>query len=77
MDVAALFHEHHGSLVRYLNRLTGDPDLANDAAQEAFLRIQERPPGRSHELRAWLFRVDMLVPSTLWSLYQLREKSFR
>ncbi len=21
MDVAALFHEHHGSLVRYLNRL--------------------------------------------------------
>ena len=57
MDVAALFNQHHGALVRYLDRLTGDRELANDAAQEAFMRIQQRPPRRSHELRAWLFRV--------------------
>ena len=34
---------------------TGDSDVAADAAQEAFVRLMERPP-REHP-RAWLFRV--------------------
>ena len=56
MDVAALFAEHHSALVRYLSRWTGDPDLAADAAQEAFVKLMERPP-KPGQTRAWLFRV--------------------
>jgi RNA polymerase sigma-70 factor (ECF subfamily) len=56
MDVAQLFAEHHAALFRYLARLTGDADTAADAAQEAFVRLVERPP-RPGETRAWLFRV--------------------
>jgi len=56
VDAAILFAQHHPSLFRYLSRLTGDPDVAEDAAQEAFVRLMERPPAPG-ETRAWLFRV--------------------
>lgn len=56
MDAAGLFAQHHPSLFRYLSRLTGDPEVAQDAAQEAFVRLMERPPAAG-ETRAWLFRV--------------------
>jgi RNA polymerase sigma-70 factor (ECF subfamily) len=56
MDAARLFEEHHGALLRYLIRLTGDGDLAADAAQEAFARLVEKPP-RDERPRAWLFTV--------------------
>jgi RNA polymerase sigma-70 factor, ECF subfamily len=56
VDVAALFAEHHPVLFRYLARLTGDADVAADAAQEAFVRLIEKPPAPV-QLRAWLFRV--------------------
>jgi RNA polymerase sigma-70 factor, ECF subfamily len=56
MDAARLFEQHHGSLFRYLVRLTGDADVAHDAAQEAFVRLLAAPP-REHNLRAWLFTV--------------------
>lgn len=55
-DVARLFDEHHESLFRYLLRLTGDADLAHDAAQEAFTRYVQKPPRNEHP-RAWLFTV--------------------
>lgn len=55
-DAARLFREHYDALYRYLVRLTGDGDLAADAAQEAFVRLVERPPQERH-LRAWLFAV--------------------
>lgn len=56
MDVQRLFEEHFDVLYRYLVRLTGDPDAAADAAQEAFIRlIEKEPDGR--QVRAWLFRV--------------------
>lgn len=55
-DVTALFLEHYDALFRYLVRLTGDPDTAADAAQEAFVRLVERPPQNRH-LRAWLYAV--------------------
>jgi RNA polymerase sigma factor (sigma-70 family) len=50
------FARHHPPLERYLARLTGDPDLAADVAQEAFVRLlqQESPPDA---VRPWLFRV--------------------
>ena len=54
--VAELFELHHQALYRYLVRLSGEPDVAADAAQEAFMRLFERPPKGPVE-RAWLFRV--------------------
>jgi RNA polymerase sigma-70 factor (ECF subfamily) len=56
MDAGKLFEEHHAALFRYLVRLTGDVDLAHDAAQEAFARLVAKPP-REAPPRAWLFVV--------------------
>jgi RNA polymerase sigma-70 factor (ECF subfamily) len=51
-----LFDDQFPSLFRYLDRLTGDPDLAADLAQEAFVRLYQRgtPPD---DVRAWLASV--------------------
>lgn len=51
-----LFHAHFHRLSRYLDRLSGEPDLASDLAQEAFVRLYRRgsapdAPG------AWLITV--------------------
>jgi RNA polymerase sigma-70 factor (ECF subfamily) len=56
MDARRLFEQHHGALYRYLVRLTGDEDVAEDAAQETFVRLITRPPRNEHP-RAWLFAV--------------------
>ena len=55
-DYDALFRDVYPSLYRYLHRLTGDADAAEDIAQEAFVRLL----GRSMpdlEARLWLFTV--------------------
>ena len=55
-DYDALFRDVYPSLFRYLHRLTGDHDAAEDIAQESFVRLL----GRSmpdHEARLWLFTV--------------------
>ncbi|HSR41670.1 MAG TPA: sigma-70 family RNA polymerase sigma factor [Longimicrobiales bacterium] len=58
MDFEAFFDDVFPSLYRYCTRLTGDADVAEDVAQEAFLRFVrdevEGPPGA---LRVWLFKV--------------------
>ena len=56
MDVEQIFDAHYYVLLRYLVRLTGDPDLAADVAQETFIRLVERHPD-DRQLRGWLFRV--------------------
>lgn len=56
MDVEKIFDAHYDVLYRYLVRLTGDPDLAADVAQETFIRLVERHPD-DRQLRGWLFRV--------------------
>lgn len=66
MDVEALYGEHHAPLVRYLARLSGDPELAADAAQEAFVRLAERPPRDERDLRGWLFRVGTNLVRDAW-----------
>ncbi len=40
--MVALFKGQFASLFRYLDRLSGDPDLASDLTQEAFVKLYER-----------------------------------
>lgn len=56
MDFDGLFQTLYPSLYRYLHRLTGDADAAEDIAQEAFVRLlrQSLP---DPEVRPWLFTV--------------------
>ena len=51
-----LFHAHFARLYRYLDRLSGDPDLAADLAQDALVRLYQRgsPPDVP---AAWLITV--------------------
>lgn len=61
-DAAAfgrLVERHKDGLVNYLTRLCGDPELAQDFAQEAFLRLYERGSRYQEQgkLRAYLFRI--------------------
>jgi RNA polymerase sigma-70 factor (ECF subfamily) len=53
-----LFHAHFHRLVRYLDRLSDDPELAADLAQEAFAKLQERGSMPDHP-EAWLITVTL------------------
>ncbi len=58
MDLELLFNEAYPGLFRYCHRLTGDPDVAEDVAQEAFVRLwYRRVSGEPRALRSWLFKV--------------------
>lgn len=58
VNFEALFDTVYPSLFRYCNRLTGDPDQAEDLAQEAFFRLLDRgAKGPEAGLRSWLFLV--------------------
>jgi RNA polymerase sigma factor (sigma-70 family) len=53
-----LFDTVYPALFRYCVRMTGDADLSEDVAQEAFVRLLERDvQGELPGLRAWLFKV--------------------
>lgn len=56
LDLAALYHEYHASLVRMVYRRTGDRDRAEDIAQETFARALAAPPDNP---RPWLFAVAL------------------
>lgn len=55
-DYDALFRDVYPSLFRYLHRLTGDNDAAEDIAQESFVRLLGRSMPEN-EARLWLFTV--------------------
>ena len=57
--VEAAFTEHRAALVRHLSSVTRDGDVAEDLAQEAFLRLAlEIEAGRTpDDAGAWLHRV--------------------
>jgi RNA polymerase sigma-70 factor (ECF subfamily) len=58
VDFDAVFAKLYPSLFRYLQRLTGDDDVAEDIAQESFVRLlRQRLP--EDEVRPWLFTVAM------------------
>lgn len=56
MNYDRLFQQVYPALFRYLRRLTGDADAAEDAAQEAFVRLTEESLPED-EARPWLFTV--------------------
>src|SRR5690625_2585629 len=56
VEFESLFSRLYPPLLRYLQRLTGDSDQAEDLAQEAFTRLLRHPlPER--EARPWLYTV--------------------
>lgn len=58
MEIQTLFEEAFPPLHRYCVRLTGDSDVAQDVAQEAFVRlVRDQVQGPPAALRGWLFRV--------------------
>jgi RNA polymerase sigma-70 factor (ECF subfamily) len=58
VDFEDLFQRLYPSLYRYLHRLTGDADVAEDIAQESFVRLLKQPLPEE-EVRPWLFTVAM------------------
>lgn len=57
MDPRELFEEVYPALLGRCRAMTNDPDLAADAAQEAFARmIAKDVRGSREKLRGWLFR---------------------
>ena len=58
MNYEAAFQRLYPSLFRYLQRLTGDEDVAEDLAQETFVRLlRQKIP--EDEIRPWIFTVAM------------------
>ena len=55
---AELFSIHYERLVRVMNRLSGDPELAADVVQEAFVRLYKRG-ALPDSPEAWLISVAM------------------
>src|SRR5665213_1911793 len=54
VNIRQLFERHYPGLVWYLQGKLGDRDLAEDLAQDAFVRLREQPP-RAPE--SWLYVV--------------------
>ncbi|MFK7696003.1 sigma-70 family RNA polymerase sigma factor [Paenibacillus sp. HJGM_3] len=53
----ALFMEHYPSVLRKLSALVADRAVAEDLAQETFLRLYRTPPDELDKVGAWLHRV--------------------
>ena len=51
-----LFDAQYASLFRYLQRLTGEPDAAEDLAQEVFVRLYQRG-SLPDDVRGWMATV--------------------
>ena len=58
-DFATIFESYHARLLRYLDTLLRDPSLAEDVAQDTFLRaFQALERGAAPEnLNAWLYAI--------------------
>ncbi|HEX5521461.1 MAG TPA: sigma factor, partial [Longimicrobiaceae bacterium] len=56
MDFDGIFSRWYPPLFRYLNRLTGSEDTADELAQESFVRLLSHPLPED-EARRWLFTV--------------------
>ena len=58
-EFTQIFNDHYGSLCRFLECMTGRRSLAQDLAQECFLKFYNLTPSElpADEARFWLFRV--------------------
>jgi len=56
-DFNVLYERLRPSLWRYVHRLVGDEDAADDVVQEAFVRLLGRPDLIDDAARLWLFTV--------------------
>jgi RNA polymerase sigma-70 factor (ECF subfamily) len=58
-DGAAFFARHRDGLTRYLTRIVGRPDAAQDLTQEVFLRVTRAglPDDSVDGRRAWVFKI--------------------
>jgi RNA polymerase sigma-70 factor (ECF subfamily) len=58
-DAKTLFSEHRDGVFRYLSRIVGQADTADELTQEVFLRAWRAPAAGETEVerRAWLFKV--------------------
>ncbi|MEO8575845.1 MAG: sigma-70 family RNA polymerase sigma factor [Gemmatimonadales bacterium] len=57
-EFAALFKVQYPRIYRYLDRMSGDPDAAEDLAQETFVRLYQRR-SMPDEPSAWLISVGL------------------
>jgi RNA polymerase sigma factor (sigma-70 family) len=57
VDFDRVFDEQYPPLLRYLYRLTGDADAAEDVAQETFVRLLRQATLPEGEVRPWLYTV--------------------
>jgi RNA polymerase sigma factor (sigma-70 family) len=73
VDFDALYDEVFPPLYRYCQRLIGDPDAAEDVAQEAFVRLLDRKvEGERPALRVWLFTVATHLIRDRWRVTRNR-----
>lgn len=56
---ADIFHRHRRDIYRYLIRMTGQPDAADDLSQEVFLRVVRalKDGGPVGHERGWVFAI--------------------
>lgn len=58
VDFEAVFDRHHEAVFRYLHRLTGDVEEAEELTQETFVRLLEHDVERDRT-KSWLFTVAL------------------
>ncbi|WP_274648490.1 sigma-70 family RNA polymerase sigma factor [Paenibacillus humicola] len=56
-----LFEQHYPSVARKIHALVGDRAVAEDLAQETFVRLYRSPPDDPGSVGAWLHRVSMRI----------------
>ncbi len=75
VEFDALYDEVFPPLFRYCHRLTGDADVAEDVAQEAFVRLLDRGvSGERPALRVWLFKVATHLIRDRWRVGENRRR---
>jgi RNA polymerase sigma factor (sigma-70 family) len=75
VDFDALYDEVFPPLYRYCHRLVGDPDVAEDMAQEAFVRLLDKGvTGEPPAVRVWLFTVATHLIRDRWRVTTNRKR---